>query len=143
MSSFSVRKAVQRDLDAVKGLADMHKHQLGFVLRPALARSIARTEVLVAEKHAELIGFVEYHHRQDDQTTLYHIAVAPVHRSMGVGKALINALLLEARDLGKGIIQLKCPVDLQARSFYEYLGFERIRTEPGKQRAVVVFGIHV
>ena len=67
MSDFSVRKATQADLDAVKGLADSHKHELGFVLRPALSRSIAREELLVAENHASVIGFIEYHHRQDER----------------------------------------------------------------------------
>jgi len=143
MSSFSVRRATHDDLDAIKGLADMHKQQLGFVLRPALARSISRKEVLVAEDQAEVIGFVEYHHRQDDQTTLYHIAVAPAHRSVGVGKALINALRLEARDLGKEIIQLKCPADLQAYSFYGHVGFRSVGSEPGKERAIVIFSLDV
>jgi len=143
MSSFSVRRAIQDDLGAIKGLADMHKHQLGFVLRPALARSIARKEILVAENHSTVIGFVEYHHRQDDQTTLYHIAVAAAHRSTGVGRALINALLLEARGLGKEIVQLKCPADLQACSFYEHIGFQSIGTERGKERAIVIFGFDI
>ncbi|RLC68004.1 MAG: hypothetical protein DRI48_00805 [Chloroflexi bacterium] len=138
-SEFDIRRATQTDLDTIKELADSHKHELGFVLRPALARSIAREELLVAEKHASVIGFVEYHHRQDEQTTLYHIAVAPEHRETGVGEALINTLRAEARSLGKRVIQLKCPADLPARSFYEHIGFHLIRKKPGRNRALIVF----
>lgn len=143
MRKFSIRRAGQGDLDAIKELADRHKHELGFVFRPALDRSIARKEVLVAENNTDVIGFVEYHHRRDDQTTLYHIVVAPAHRGMGTGRALINALRLEARDLGKSVIQLKCPADLQAQSFYEHIGFRSVGRDPGKQRVVIVFALAV
>jgi len=141
MSDFSVRKATQADLEAIKELADSHKHELGFVLRPALARSIAREELLVAENHASVIGFVEYHHRQDEQTTLYHIAVTPDHRRMGVGEALINTLRAEARILGKSAIRLKCPADLPAKLFYEHIGFHSIGEELGKDRPLIVFAL--
>jgi GNAT superfamily N-acetyltransferase len=130
-------------LDAIKRLADSHKRELGFVLRPALARSIEREEILLAENHVRAIGFVEYHHRQDDQTTLYHIAVAPTYRRMGIGEALIGSLTNEARGLGKSIIQLKCPADLDARLFYQNVGFQPVRREPGKERVLVVFRLGV
>jgi N-acetylglutamate synthase-like GNAT family acetyltransferase len=143
MNGFTVRRAALADLDAIKELADTHKNELGFVLRPALARSVAREELLVAENHADVVGFVEYHHRQDHQTTLYHIVVDLDHRGMGVGRALINALRDEARDLGKSVIQLKCPADLQSRSFYGRVGFQSVGKEPGKNRCLVVFNLEI
>lgn len=141
MSDFFVRKATQADLGAIKELADSHRHELGFVLRPALARSIAREELLVAENHAGVIGFVEYHHRQDEQTTLYHIAVTPDHRCLGVGKTLVNTLRAEACVRGKDVIRLKCPADLPARLFYERIGFHSVGEEQGKDRPLIVFAL--
>jgi N-acetylglutamate synthase-like GNAT family acetyltransferase len=143
MSEFNVRKAARADLDALKELVDSHKHELGFILRPALARSIARGELLVAENHTGVIGFVEYHHRQDEQTTLYHIVVTPDYRRMGVGEALVNILQTEARALDKSFIQLKCPADLPARSFYEHIGFHSVGEEAGKARSLVIFVLNI
>ena len=136
---YTVRKATSADLDAVKALADAHRNELGFVLRPALAKSIALGEVLIAENSASLIGFVEYHHRRDEQTTLYHIAVTPRHRRQGVGRALIDALRNEALTLEKRIVRLKCPVDLPAQGFYVRLGFSAFGQEMGKGRPLVVW----
>lgn len=139
MSQLMVRKATKKDLDAIKELADSHRSELGFVLRPALARSISREEVLIAENSAGVIGFVEYHHREDEQTTLYHIAVRPTHRRKGVGQALVHALRSEAESLGKRRILLKCPTDLPANGFYDRLGFQSVRKEQGKARNLDVW----
>ena len=134
-----VRKAVLADLDALKILADACKHELGFVLRPALARSIARGEILVAENNAGLIGFVEYHHRQNEQTTLYHIAVEPDHRGQNIGRRLVGALINDAQKYGKGFILLKCPADLPANHFYAALGFIQVGSEPGHRRRLTIW----
>jgi GNAT superfamily N-acetyltransferase len=139
MSNFVIRKATKVDLDAIKAIADAHRNELGFVLRPALARSILREEVLVAQNGSGPIGFVEYHHRRDKQTTLYHIAVNSEHRQLGIGKALIDALRSEALALGKETIRLKCPADLPTRSFYEHIGFRSTGIESGKNRSLAIF----
>ena len=134
MSDLVIRTATQVDLGELKELADAHKDELGFVLRPALARSIAQGEVLVAEDKAGLVGFVEYHHRQDEQTTLYHIVVAPDYRRRGIGRRLIERLADEARMAGKGFIALKCPTALPANDFYARTGWLLVGSEPGKNR---------
>jgi len=139
MSRLLIRKATLADLGVIKGLADAHKNELGFVLRPALANSIERDEIFVAENSRGVIGFVEYHHRQDKQTTLYHIAVNPEHRRKGVGQQLVEALICDASEHGKGFIQLKCPVDLEANKFYRQAGFLRSCVQPGKNRGLVVW----
>lgn len=139
MSQLVVRKATKKDLDAVKELADSHRNELGFVLRPALVRSISREEVLIAENSTGVMGFVEYHHREDEQTTLYHIAVIPNYRRKGIGRALVDALRSEAKLLGKRKILLKCPIDLPANGFYSRLGFQSVRKEEGKARNLHVW----
>ncbi len=139
--NFAIRTATLAALDAIKVIADTHRRELGFVLRPALAESIKRKEVLVAENSAGLIGFVEYHHRRDEQTTLYHIAVVPDHRLQGVGRALIEALRNEALARKKQTILLKCPVDLPAQDFYAQLGFDSLGQESGKKRSLIVWAL--
>jgi ribosomal protein S18 acetylase RimI-like enzyme len=139
MSSFLVRKANLSDLSAVKSLADANKNELGFVLRPALAKSIENSEILLAENSTGVIAFVEYHHRLDQQMTLYHIAVESGYRKQGVGRLLIGSLVKDARCHGKAIIQLKCPADLPANGFYSRLGFTKIATQNGRFRPLITW----
>lgn len=139
MSDLVIRKATQADLDVIKDLADAHKNELGFVLRPALANGIERGEVFVAENSRGIVGFVEYHHRQDEQTTLYHIAVQSEHRRQGIGRQLVEALIYDTSEYNKGFIQLKCPVELEANKFYKRLGFSQMEVHPGKGRDLAVW----
>jgi ribosomal protein S18 acetylase RimI-like enzyme len=113
------------------------------VLRPALAKSLERGEVLVSENSKGIVGFVEYHHRRDEQTTLYHIAVYSDHRRLNIGKRLIAALADDAREHGKRFIQLKCPVDLDANTFYRRLGFSRAGVQPGKNRDLAIWRLQM
>ena len=139
MSDLSIRKATPGDLDVIKALADTFKNELGFVLRPALANSIERDEVIVAENSEGVVGFVEYHHRLDEQTTLYHVAVHPDHWRQGIGRQLVRALIRDSDKCNKGFIQLRCPVDLPANEFYKQLGFSQVDTDPGNQRELAIW----
>jgi GNAT superfamily N-acetyltransferase len=139
MSGITVRKATSADLHQIKRLADSHRHELGFVLLPALAKSIGRDELLVAVNSSALVGFVEYHHRRDAQTTLYHLVVDSEHRGLGIGRSLVETLVSEARKAGKSRIQLKCPADLKANSFYARVGFSRAGTKSGRKRELVLW----
>ena len=69
-SDFMVRQASVEDIDMIKQLADAHKHELGFLRRPALLEAIDRQELLIIHNEACIIGFVEYRHRRDHHTTL-------------------------------------------------------------------------
>jgi len=129
-----VRKARPDDLDAIKSLADANKAALGFVLRPALAAGIQRGWLLVAEQDEHVIGFVHYRHRRDAQTTLYEICVDEARRGNGVGRALVQALLVESAALGQAFIRLKAPSDLPANEFYQEQGFMLVGTEQGRRR---------
>lgn len=143
MSIYHIRKGKLADLDQVKALADAHKRELGFVLRPALKKSIDRGELLVAENGTGVIGFVDFHHRQDERTTLYHIAVEISQRGKGIGRALVDTLVDDACDHSKSFIQLKCPEDLPANRFYQHLGFKKLRVDAGNRRALLVWQMRV
>lgn len=117
------RQATSDDLPWIKTMADRHKPEIGFVVRGALAAAIARGELLVVEG----AGFCHYHRRRDQWTTIYEI----VSEQPGTGRLLLDAV---ARPL-----RLKCPVTLPANGFYAHLGGTRVRTEPGKSRALNVW----
>jgi predicted GNAT family acetyltransferase len=137
-----IRKATLDDLDAIKSIADGSKDLIGFVLRPALVENILRQWVLVAEIGGQVIGFANYRHRQDQQTTLYEICVTAPHRNDGVGVLLIEALIEESQSQGKRRVLLRCPQESQANAFYCRLGFQKIGTEEGKRRRLVIWEKH-
>jgi N-acetylglutamate synthase-like GNAT family acetyltransferase len=143
ISNITLRKAVPEDLPLLKTLADAHRHELGFVHRQALLRSINKQEVIVAQNTDKLVAFVEYHHRKDQQTTLYHIVVDPEYRGQGIGYALIEKLRQESHKLRKQFIRIKCPDDLEANHFYEHVGCQLIEKEEGKRRALLIWELEI
>jgi N-acetylglutamate synthase-like GNAT family acetyltransferase len=134
-----IRKAQQNDLDEIKALADSHKKELGFILRPVLARSIDQGELLVAANHRGIVGFIQYHHRRDLQTTLHNIVVKPDHRGMDVGQKLFSNLIDEARSIQQQMVLLKCPEELDANGFYARMGCHQVLIENGKARRLNVW----
>ena len=138
-----IRPASFADLDAVKLIADAHRHELGFVLLPSLREQIERGEMFVATLGDDLVGFVDYHQRRDGQITLYHIAVTPLARQQGVGQSLVNALKQVARNDSCSRIALKCPVDLPANRFYERYGFHLEETQNGRKRPLNVWTLFI
>ena len=105
--------------------------------------NINRNEVFVITAEEELIGFVDYRHRRDHQTTLYHILVSPEWQGRGIGRKLIEALRTEAIAKGKSYILLKCPENLDANFFYEGLGFKLDTSENGRQRVLNVWRLDI
>ena len=127
-----VRKASHADLDGIKAIADANKDTLGFVLRPALAENIARQWVLVAESNSRILGFCNFRHRRDRQTTIYEICVSQGYRGQGIGRAMIEALAKECQSC----IRLKAMQGIAANDFYRHLGFQLVGTEQGKKRVL-------
>lgn len=134
-----VRKAVIEDLDAIKAIADAHRDELGFVIRRALQESVERGELIVAVDGDHITGFVDYRHRRDQQTTLYHIAVLQHVRQRGVGRLLVEGVREDALANGKNVIRLKCPESLPANEFYARVGWQQVAVENGKVRRLVVW----
>lgn len=139
IDEISITKATPVDIDAIKRIADAHRNELGFLRRPSLLEAINRSEMFVARKNGNIVGFVEYRHRRDTQTTLYNIAVDPEYRGEGVGRVLVQALVKEAKERNKDYILLKCPEDLPANQFYLALGFHLYETEAGKKRRLKIW----
>ncbi|MCX7778515.1 MAG: GNAT family N-acetyltransferase [Armatimonadetes bacterium] len=134
-----VRLARMDDFGAVKELADKHRHELGFVRLSVLEEAIKGGRVFVAVNSSSVIGFVHFRCCKDGHATIYEIVVAPMWRGVGVGKALVNAVIEEARREGCSTLRLKCPIDLPSNGFYHHIGFQRVRIEQGKKRSLAVW----
>jgi N-acetylglutamate synthase-like GNAT family acetyltransferase len=132
-------------IDGAKRIADLSRYELGFLTRQAFQESADHGELLVALDENNVIGFVRFHHRKDRHTTLYEIAVAPERRQDGVGKALVEALIVRCQASESTELVLKCPVELQANSFYERLGFRRCgnRSTAGRGRRLFVWTLPI
>lgn len=140
-----IDKAKHQHIDAMKALADANRSELGFILRAQIQDAIEQNRAFIACIENRLVGFVIYRHRKKDlQTTLAEICISKEHRKQGLGKELINALILESSALSRSHIQLKCPVGLPANQFYEKLGFSCVSTQPGKSRNlnIWIFELH-
>lgn len=139
-----LRKATNEDLNHIKLLVDLHKNELGFIVRSALERSINLSEIVVAVNTTnEIVGLVHYHHRKDGQTTLYNLVVREASQRKGIGKYLVDSLKIEAQERRQSFILLKCPTQLPANSFYQNYGFTLSTTEQGKKKPLSIWRLDV
>lgn len=137
MSSITISKAKDlSDVDVVKRIADQHRAELGFHARQAYVDSLNKNELLIAKKANQIVGFTRYHHRRDNRTTLYEIAIIPTTRGEGIGRKLIEALVADCQCVSSRCLRLSCPVELPANHFYEAIGFARStrRSRRGRSR---------
>lgn len=123
--------AIADDIDVIKKLADSHKKELGFILRPALLESIQKNEVLVAKIDDQIIGFMHWHKRKDGWSTRYHLCVQKDSRGKGIGKMLVD----KVPKPNKG----RCPIDNESNKFFRKIGAKFRGTESGKKRRLNVW----
>lgn len=126
--------AQNKDLPWIKSIADAHRQELGFINRSMLAMAVEKQEILCVSD-----GFLHFHHRQDQVSTLYHLCVKSDQRRKGIGRQLIKAWEDHSQKNGITTLRLKCPIDLQANGFYARIGFKRVGIDPGKNRSLVVW----
>jgi N-acetylglutamate synthase-like GNAT family acetyltransferase len=142
---FKTRKAVSADLDQIKFIAEKEKKAFGFITRGTIKEAILLEQIMVIEDSQRIVGFQHYYHRKRDlQTTFYHKAILEEFRGKGLGKQLVDAVVDEAKKLGRLRIILKCPIDLPSKAFHEAYGFVKVRVEDGRKRKLNVwqFDIH-
>ena len=137
--SMQVRWAQEKDVEAVKRLADENRSALGFVVRASLEERVHKGGLLVAEQHGALVGFVSFHHRRDGWTTIHELCVGDGNRCRGLGRALVLQVEQEALCKRQNGVRLKCPLDLPANGFYARLGFTRVGIEEGKRRPLAIW----
>jgi amino-acid N-acetyltransferase len=108
-----VRKAERRDLPEIQSLLEAAE-------LPALGLSPVLANVLVAEVDSKVVGAItlEVSARAG---LLRSVAVAPEHRSHGVGRELFRSLIPRAHELSLKELFLVAPT---AHGFFAKLGFE-------------------
>jgi GNAT superfamily N-acetyltransferase len=138
---FIVRPGVLSDLQAVKAIAKVYEDvELGFITRGTIIEAIQKRSLLVAEdSEKHIIGFVHFHITRQGYAVIYDIAVRPIYRGKGIGKALVEHVEKIAYEQGVFRLRLKCPIDLPANKFYIYLGFTRTAIEKGRKRLLNVW----
>ena len=140
MTHFILQQASRSALPNIKRIATNNKDSLGFLSSAKIKDAIDRHNLLTIYDGDRVLGFVIYRHRKRDwQTTLYDICVDEAWRNQGLGRQLIEALKTECQNQQRAFIQLKCPIDLAANSFYKHLGFHHMGTEQGKVRPLNVW----
>lgn len=135
-----VRVAHVEDVPACKALADGQRDALGFLIRAAFVDSVGRGQLLVAERAAQVVGFVRFNHRvRGTETALYDICVAPHMQRQGIGRQLVQALVGACHHHGRNAIVLRCPEGSPANAFYARLGFAQVTIEPGRRRRLILW----
>ena len=122
-----------------KKISNKFKHELGFVNLAALEVAESQGELEVIDN----VGFCNFHHRKDSQTTIYEIAVLPERQKEGWGRLLFYRVLSSAIEHKKAKIIAKCPVDLESNGFYKSLGFKLIEVESGKKRKLNIYEYNI
>lgn len=135
MRKIFTRKAIPADLVAIKQLADKEKSSLGFITRQTIKEAIDADSIMLILIDEKIVGFQHYYHRKRDlQTTLYHKTIDKEYRGQGLGRILVNSIVVEAKSLGRKKLFLKCPVDLPSNGFHKSVGFQLVGREQGKKR---------
>jgi ribosomal protein S18 acetylase RimI-like enzyme len=85
-------------------------------------------EVLVAEADGELVGTVSIRRTHDSAPAmhLFALEVATHRRGEGIGSAIIEYVIDEARRRGCRSVYLEVRVDNRARRLYHRAGFRRV-----------------
>jgi amino-acid N-acetyltransferase len=97
---FSLRPARTGDVPAIKALVAPLADQRILMAKETVAYYEALQEFRVAEAGGEVIGCGALHVMWEDLAEIRTLASAPQWRGTGVGHALVEQLLAEARDLG-------------------------------------------
>lgn len=139
MRNLIIRNALEKDLCAIKMLADANKAELGFVLLPVLQEAITEGRIVTAVVNTKVVGFLHFRHRKDRLTKIYQICVDSRYRLHHYGSSLIGFVENLARERNQLGLCLACPQDLGANSFYRRLGFSVREINPGKLRALVIW----
>ena len=85
--------------------------------------SDGRHALLLAEEDGALLGYVWYEFVLDEGY-VGNLAVAPEHRRKGVGRALAEGMLSDARERGLAFLTLEVrESNAPARALYEKTGF--------------------
>ncbi len=138
MSNWTLRKAEQRDADALAACIDAAYAPYAKRIPdlPAVAADcaaeIATYQVWLAEIDGALVGGLVLIPEQDFMR-LANVAVHPDHKGIGLGRALIALAETQALDQGYRELRLTTHVDMPENiRLYEHLGWQEDHREGNK-----------
>jgi ribosomal protein S18 acetylase RimI-like enzyme len=88
-------------------------------------RELGYREILVAEVDGQIVGTVSIHEPLLGSMHLFALDVGPEWRNRGIGRALVEHVLDEARRRKLRQVFLEVRVDNPARRLYHRIGFRR------------------
>ncbi len=103
-----------------------------FYSEPALHRQFAQGQrFLLATTDGTTAGFAgfEPHYRGSSSTRLHKLYVLPEQQGTGAGRALLNAVIHEARTAGDDRLELNVNKYNPAQQWYMRQGFRTVRAE--------------
>jgi ribosomal protein S18 acetylase RimI-like enzyme len=106
-------------------------YMLDFMYSPAaLRRQMDEQHQFIIVYNAGVpVGFASYSETEPSVFKLHKLYVLPVHQGRGTGKFIIGQIIKEITPKGAQTLQLNVNRHNNAKSFYEKMGFEEIRTE--------------
>jgi amino-acid N-acetyltransferase len=124
--SFDVRRAVTHDVSFIRRMVDNYTLD-GRLLAKAWVNLYEDVqEFLVADKGGDVIGCGALHVMWEDLAEVRTLAVDPDHLRSGVGSAILESLIDQARALG--VRRIFCLTF--ETSFFERHGFQEIEGAP-------------
>ena len=126
MSEFSIRRARTADVHAIRELVDLYSQERILLSKATVTLYEDVPEFFVAEADGVVMGCGALHVLWEDLGEVRTLAVSPDHRGEGIGHALLEQLLDQARALGvRRVFTLTFETDFFARH-----GFAEIDATP-------------
>jgi len=138
-----IRKATLADVARIREVAELtwpatyseiiSAEQIAYMLnwmyseeKIAATISDEKQDFLVLEMNGEIVGFsgIEHNYQNKPITRIHKLYVLPSTQGTGAGKALLNAVVEEAKANNSTLLHLNVNKGNKAVSFYKHLGFE-------------------
>ncbi|MDZ7850389.1 MAG: GNAT family N-acetyltransferase [Halodesulfurarchaeum sp.] len=141
----NVREATEEDIEGIRRVAEAawRTDYAGRVNEETIESGVERwysdpvvrmelsnpgTDLRVAEKDDEIIGFV-HAHRSGPVGTILRLHVDPAHRKAGIEEDLYEAIATDFEAESEGIRATALAANSHMQEFYETRGFEHVDTD--------------
>ncbi len=123
---------VKAHLSTVQSFADKNKSALGFLPSSAFREQAFRNRLWIAtrEETNEFLGYLLFGVRFPS-IKIFQIFVSPENRKQGIASNLVRQLVDFGEDNNYLTISARVAADLPANRFWESIGFNLVRQEPG------------
>ncbi len=119
-------------LTTVQSFADQNRSTLGFFTKATFKEKACGDKLWVAidEKTQECVGYLLFG-GVFPSIKIFQLVVSSSHRKQGIGRRLVGQLVESGEAESYLNISARVAADLYANKFWERLGFNLVRQEPG------------